>query len=106
MEKSGSIRLRDLTEEIDRELEMAIMRLLASRGPGGTVSLREAALAVGGESWSLLIEPARAVARRLMDHGVVEMLQPRFQADVRDPATARLKLTEDRQQGFPFSLLN
>ena len=50
LEKSSIPRFWNLLDEIDRELQMAILRLLGSRGPGATISLRESAFAVGGES--------------------------------------------------------
>lgn len=53
----------------DRALEEAILRLLAERGAGKTICPSEAARAVAGEdraAWELLMEPARAAARRLV----------------------------------------
>lgn len=61
---------------IDRNLERAILELLASRARGATICPSEAARAVAaGESWRPLMEPARRAARRLAHSGQVEILQ-------------------------------
>ena len=61
-------------DEIDGELQVAILRLLGSREVGDTVSLMEAALAVGGESWRALLERAHAAARGLAEAGMIEFV--------------------------------
>lgn len=100
LEKSSSPRFWNLVDEIDRELEMAVLRLLGSRGPGGTVSLREAALAVGGESWRALIERARSVAREMAAQGIVEFVAARTSSDAGDPGSARLRLKQGQIEWF------
>ena len=62
------------TDEIDGELQVAILRLLGSREVGDTVSLMEAALAVGGESWRALLERALAAAVGLAEAGLIEFV--------------------------------
>jgi hypothetical protein len=94
LEKSSRPRFWNLVDEIDRELELAVLRLLSSRGPEGTISLGEAALAVGGESWRALIERARSVARGLAAQGIVEFVAARDRGEAADPAAARLRLKE------------
>jgi hypothetical protein len=65
--------------EKGRELEAAILRLLAERGAGKTICPSEAARAVmGGEesaAWEPLMEPARAAARRLVAEGRIVITQ-------------------------------
>ena len=72
--------------EQDTALEAAIMKLLAERGRDKTICPSEAARAVssraqpGGEkrppgSWELLMEPARAAARRLVAAGKIVITQ-------------------------------
>ncbi len=70
-------------------LEEVILRLLRERGAGKTICPSEAARAVGGEeraAWELLMEPARAAARRLVAADKVVITQGR---QVVDPSTAR-----------------
>jgi hypothetical protein len=100
LEKSSSPRFSDLVDEIDRELEMAVLRLLGSRGAGGTITLREAALAVGGESWRALIERARSVAKELAAQGLVEFVAARTGSDAREPGSARLRLKQGQIEWF------
>ncbi len=62
----------------DRALEQAILALLAERGAGKTICPSEAARRVGGEdraAWELLMEPARAAARRLTAAGRITITQ-------------------------------
>lgn len=83
---SDACRRRRVTD-IDRQLESAILSLLAARG--GTICPSEAARAVGGEDeelWRALMEPARRAARRLVASGAVEITQS---GRVVDPSTAR-----------------
>jgi hypothetical protein len=70
----------------DQELERAVLALLSARAPGATICPSEAARAIGGDGWRDLMEPARAVARDLVDRGEVEITQG---GEVVDPATAR-----------------
>lgn len=77
-------------------LEAAILELLAERGAGKTICPSEAARRVAGdarETWELLMEPARAAARRLVAAGRIVITQG---GHVVDPSHAkgaiRLKL--------------
>ncbi len=85
---------------VDRELEAAILGLLAGRTTGATICPSEAARAVattagsghgnaaaGGEdAWRALMEPARRAARRLVAAGEVELTQ---RGGVVDPSSFR-----------------
>ena len=75
---------------VDRELEVAIQKLLEQRENGKTICPSEAAKVVGGTEseavWRNLMEPARMAARRLVASGDVEMTQ---QGRVVDPSTAQ-----------------
>jgi hypothetical protein len=71
---------------VDRDLETAILQLLAMRASTATICPSEAARHVGGENWRELMEPARAAARRLVVAGVVQILQG---SQVVDPSTAK-----------------
>jgi hypothetical protein len=64
-----------LIEGLELAVEGSILRLLASRGPGATVTLSEAALAVGGDGWRALLDLTYMVARRLAVAGVVEFVE-------------------------------
>lgn len=82
---SAACRRRKLAA-VDRELERSILELLASRPRGGSICPSEAARAVGGDDWQVLMEAARAAARRLVADGEVEITQ---RGRVVDPSTAR-----------------
>ena len=85
---------------VDRELEAAILELLAARGAGATICPSEAARAVAPASgsghedavapsedaWRALMEPARRAARRLVAAGEVELTQ---RGGVVDPSSFR-----------------
>ncbi len=72
---------------IDRDLEDAIVALLARRAGGDTICPSEAAReVVGDEGWRDLMEPARRAARRLVARGEVEITQ---RGRVVDPSTAK-----------------
>lgn len=62
-----------------RELEAAILGLLAERGEGKTICPSEAARAVAGsedrEAWEGLMEPVRAAGRRLVAEGRIVITQ-------------------------------
>ncbi|WP_238335647.1 DUF3253 domain-containing protein [Serinicoccus kebangsaanensis] len=61
---------------VDRELEAAVLRLLAARAPRSTVCPSEVAREVAGDDgWRELMEPARRAARRLVVAGEVEITQ-------------------------------
>lgn len=96
---SGGPRFENLTDEVDRELEMAILRLLGSREVGSTMSLREAALAVGGESWRTLLDRTRVVANRLAEQGIVEFAELPLGRLV-DPGSARVRVKRQRRRPF------
>jgi hypothetical protein len=61
------------------ELEVAILELLAERGPGKSICPSEAAKRVGGTAsrhdWESLMEPAREAARNLAKAGRVLVTQ-------------------------------
>jgi hypothetical protein len=82
---SDACRRRKVTAT-DRELEQAILDLLARRSPGSTICPSEAAKAVGGDRWRDLMEPSRRAARRLVDAGQVVITQG---GAVVDPSTAK-----------------
>ncbi len=85
---SEKCRRRKLTAS-DRALEVAIVELLADRPHGATICPSDAAKAVGGneeKSWRLLMEPARAAARRLVARDMVVITQ---RGMIVDPSTAK-----------------
>ncbi|MEX0848378.1 MAG: DUF2256 and DUF3253 domain-containing protein [Ilumatobacteraceae bacterium] len=85
---SDACRRRRVTD-VDRKLETAILELLGARRAGATICPSEAARRVGGEDeavWRLLMEPARAAARRLEAAGAVEITQ---QGRPVDPSRAK-----------------
>ena len=65
--------------EGDKELEAAILELLAERGVGKTICPSEAAKRVGGTAsrrdWEGLMQPTREVARRLVKAGKIVVMQ-------------------------------
>jgi hypothetical protein len=72
---------------IDRDLEQAILGLLARRARGATICPSEAAREVGGDDgWRDLMEPARRAARRLVARGEVQITQRGREVD---PSTAK-----------------
>ena len=70
----------------DVALEQAILDLLDARAASATICPSEAARAVGGEDWRVLMEPARQAARRLVARDMVEITQG---GRVVDPSTAK-----------------
>lgn len=82
---SAACRSRKVTPK-DRELEAAILALLAQRAAKETISPSDAARAVGGDAWRELEEPARRAARRLVAAGAVDIIQG---GRVVDPSSAR-----------------
>ena len=72
--------------EVDKRLEVAILRLLEERGAGKTICPSEAARALGEDDWQPLMEPARAAARRLVSDGKIVITQSGV---VVDPSKAR-----------------
>ena len=63
-------------DDLDDRLRSAILQLLDARRPGATICPSDAARAVGTESgWRELMDPARAAAQSLADHGDVEITQ-------------------------------
>jgi hypothetical protein len=71
---------------VDRELEAAILDLLAARAADATICPSEAARAVDPEGWRDLMEPARSAARRLVADGRAQITQG---GRVVDPSTAK-----------------
>jgi hypothetical protein len=81
---SSACRRRRVSDS-DRQLETAILELLAARR--GSICPGEAARAVAGEDdWRALLEPVRRAARRLVEQGRVEITQGGRPVD---PSTAR-----------------
>lgn len=72
-------------DAIDRDLERAIVALLAARPRDATICPSEAARAVAAE-WRPLMERARRAVRRLVAAGVVVITQ---RGRVVDPSAAR-----------------
>ena len=76
--------------ETDVQLEAAILELLRERGRDKTICPPEAAKLVGGKDarsdWELLMEPARAAAKRLVAAGRIVVTQ---KGRVVDPSTAK-----------------
>jgi hypothetical protein len=80
-----------------RELETAILELLAERGPGKSICPSAAAKLVGGTArrhdWESLMESARTAARRLAKAGKVLVTQkgrPVDPASAKGPVRLRL----------------
>lgn len=70
----------------DRDMERAILELLATRAEAATICPSEAARAVAGEQWRRQMDAARAAAQRLVAAGAVDITQ---RGEVVDLATAR-----------------
>ena len=78
----------------DRDLEDAILSLLAARARGASICPSEAARRIGGEDWRAWMEPARAAARRLVARGAIEITQGGRAVDpsrARGPIRLRLR---------------
>lgn len=71
---------------IDRQLEEAILALLAGRKRGASICPSEAARAVDPDDWRRLNERSREAARRLVARGRAEVMQ---KGRVVDGSTAR-----------------
>jgi len=82
---SQACRRRRVTD-VDRQLEAAILDLLARRPRGATVTDLEVAQAVAVNAGPKISEPVRRAARRLVAAGDVEILQ---RGRVVDPSTAK-----------------
>lgn len=70
-----------------REIEAALLRLVADRGPGKTVDPTEAARALGGahpDGWGPLMLPIRRAAVALAEQGRVVILRKGKAVDPRD----------------------
>jgi hypothetical protein len=61
--------------DLDHNLEAAIMDLLAQRGPGKTICPSEAARLLDPSGWKELMDRARAAAQRLVAQGEVVVTQ-------------------------------
>ena len=70
---------------VDRQLEDAVLALLAGRRRGASICPSEAVRAVAGDTdWRELMEPVRRAARRPTHRGLVEILQGRRVVDPSD----------------------
>ncbi len=83
-------------DDVDRELEAAIVRLLAERPRDASICPSEAARIVGRDDWRSLMEPSRRAARRLVARGEVEITQ---RGRVVDPSTAKGPIRIRRARG-------
>lgn len=63
------------TRQIDQQLEATILDLLHQRDRSATICPSEAARTLRKDDWRELMEPARQAARRLVDRGVVTIMQ-------------------------------
>jgi hypothetical protein len=70
----------------DGTLTRSILDLLATRARGATVCPSEVARALGEDGWRERMEPVREAARRLVQQGVLDIVQG---GRVVDPSTAR-----------------
>jgi hypothetical protein len=70
----------------EKDLEIAILDLLANRAKDASLCPSEVARAVDASNWRQLMEPTRQAARRLAASGTVEMTQ---RGRPVDPSTAR-----------------
>jgi hypothetical protein len=64
-----------MTRPAADEIEAAILRLLAERGPGKSISPEEAARAAGGAGWHALLASVRTAAQRLARAGRIVVLR-------------------------------
>lgn len=80
------VQTNEQPDELDAELEAAILALLQQRGAGMTICPSEAARKVAPEAWEPLMERARAAARRLVAAGEITITQSGV---VVDPANAK-----------------
>jgi hypothetical protein len=81
----------------DRDLEQAILSLLAQRALAATICPSEVARAVGGTGWRDLMEPVRQAARRLVSDGQVEITQG---GEVVDPGQSKGPIRIRRAQSW------
>lgn len=87
---------RRKVSDVDRELELSIRSLLASRAAASTICPSDAARAVSPDGWRELMEPARRAARRMVAAGEVEITQG---GSVVDPSTAKGPIRIRRARG-------
>ena len=77
-------------QQLDTQLEQAILTLLQARGAGKTICPSEAARTVAGTEdrarWEPLMEPVRRAARRLVAEGVLVITQG---GQIVDPSSAK-----------------
>jgi len=69
------------------DIEAALLRLVAERGPGKTVDPAEAARALGGshpDQWGPLMQPIRRIAVALAEQGRVIILRKGRPVDPHD----------------------
>ncbi|MBT0565577.1 DUF3253 domain-containing protein [Williamsia sp. CHRR-6] len=74
------------TPEDPQRLREQILALLDARRDGATICPSEVARAIAPAQWRRLMDAVRAVARELVEEGVVEITQ---RGHVVDPASAR-----------------
>ena len=84
---SAACRQREV-RPVDRELQAAILELLAGRAGDASICPSKAARAVAPDedAWKELMEPAQRAARRLVSAGEVEITR---KGRVVDPSTAK-----------------
>lgn len=76
-----------VTRPDSRDIEAALLRLIAEREPGKTVDPQEAARALGGahpDQWGPLMQPIRRVAVALAEQGRIVILRKGKAVDPRD----------------------
>jgi len=77
---------RNNISERDRQLESTIVRMLHERPHGSRMCLSEVARACSGDQWHAVMEPTRQAARRLVDRGIIVIMQ---QGHIVEPSTAK-----------------
>ncbi|PRZ14915.1 DUF3253 domain-containing protein [Nesterenkonia sandarakina] len=82
----------------DRDMERAILDLLAQRAETATICPSEAARAVAGDDWRDQMDAARSAAQRLVAAGSVDITQ---RGVVVDLATARGPIRIRRRPSHP-----
>ena len=72
--------------EQDQQIEERMRLLLSRAAPGRTICPSDVARSLSADDWRPLMEPTRAVARRLVAAGEVEITQ---RGEIVDPRTAK-----------------
>ncbi len=81
----------------DDAISRSILDLLATRARGATICPSEVARALGEDGWRERMEPVREAARRLVQQGVLDIVQG---GRVVDPSTARGPIRLRLRQGM------